>query len=238
MSNGKKFKQLVASSKPLQIVGTVNAYSAVVAEKVDHRSIYLSGGGVVACSLGVPDLAISTLHDVLEDARRITNVSSLPLLVDVDTGWGGVFNIARCVKDMTKSGVAAIHIEDVEKTKDKLKTCGQVYADSAYANKKNDEKLGKQNNKVLHRAYRNKPLTKQQKQQNKQRSSIRYIVERTFGDHCINPAQFIPLKGALNRVKRIKQHLFYPKIRQITSYSSYFWVKNALFSAFPKSHWV
>ncbi len=69
----------------------------------------------------------------------------------------------------------------VEKTKDKLKTCGQVYADSAYANKKNDEKLGKQNNKVLHRAYRNKPLTKQQKQQNKQRSSIRYIVERTFG---------------------------------------------------------
>jgi methylisocitrate lyase len=111
-SNGKKFRKLVAESKPLQIVGTVNAYSAILAEKVGHQSIYLSGGGVAASSLGVPDLGITTLSDVLEDAKRITQATSLPLLVDVDTGWGGAFNIVRCVREMTNSGVAAIHIED------------------------------------------------------------------------------------------------------------------------------
>ena len=111
-SSGKKFKKLVAENKPLQIVGTVNAYSAIMAEKVGHQSIYLSGGGVAASSLGVPDLGITTLSDVLEDAKRITQATSLPLLVDVDTGWGGAFNIARCVREMIKSGVAAIHIED------------------------------------------------------------------------------------------------------------------------------
>jgi len=111
-SSGKKFRKLVAESKPLQIVGTVNAYSAIMAEKVGHQSIYLSGGGVAASSLGVPDLGITTLSDVLEDAKRITQATSLPLLVDVDTGWGGALDIARCVRDMTSSGVAAIHIED------------------------------------------------------------------------------------------------------------------------------
>lgn len=111
-SSGKKFRKLVAESNPLQIVGTVNAYSAIMAEKVGHQSIYLSGGGVAASSLGVPDLGITTLSDVLEDAKRITQATTLPLLVDVDTGWGGVLNIARCVRDMTNSGVAAIHIED------------------------------------------------------------------------------------------------------------------------------
>jgi len=111
-SSGKKFRKLVSESKPLQIVGTVNAYSAIMAEKVGHQSIYLSGGGVAASSLGVPDLGITTLSDVLEDAKRITQATSLPLLVDVDTGWGGELNIARCVRDMTNSGVAAIHIED------------------------------------------------------------------------------------------------------------------------------
>ena len=111
-SSGKKFRKLVAESKPLQIVGTVNAYSAIMAEKVGHQSIYLSGGGVAASSLGVPDLGITTLADVFEDAKRITQATSLPLLVDVDTGWGGALSIARCVQDMTNSGVAAIHIED------------------------------------------------------------------------------------------------------------------------------
>ena len=111
-SSGKKFRKLVAESKPLQIVGTVNAYSAIMAEKVGHQSIYLSGGGVAASSLGVPDLGITTLSDVLEDAKRITQATTLPLLVDVDTGWGGTLNIARCVREMTNSGVAAIHIED------------------------------------------------------------------------------------------------------------------------------
>ena len=111
-SSGEKFRKLVNENKPLQIVGTVNAYSAIMAEKVGHQSIYLSGGGVAASSIGVPDLGITSLSDVLEDAKRITQVTSLPLLVDVDTGWGGAFNIARCVREMINSGVAAIHIED------------------------------------------------------------------------------------------------------------------------------
>ena len=111
-SSGKKFKKLVAETKPLQIVGTVNAYRSIMAEKVGHQAIYLSGGGVAASSLGVPDLGITSLADVLEDAKRITQATSLPLLVDADTGWGGSFNIARCVREMIKSGVAGIHIED------------------------------------------------------------------------------------------------------------------------------
>ena len=111
-SSGKKFKKLVAETKPLQIVGTVNAYSSIMAEKVGHQAIYLSGGGVAASSLGVPDLGITSLADVLEDAKRITQATSLPLLVDADTGWGGSLNIARCVREMIKSGVAGIHIED------------------------------------------------------------------------------------------------------------------------------
>ena len=111
-SSGEKFRKLVNENKPLQIVGTVNAYSAIMAEKVGHQAIYLSGGGVAASSLGVPDLGITSLADVLEDAKRITQVTSLPLLVDADTGWGGAFNIARCVREMINNGVAAIHIED------------------------------------------------------------------------------------------------------------------------------
>ena len=111
-SSGEKFRKLVNENKPLQIVGAVNAYSAIMAEKVGHQAIYLSGGGVAASSLGVPDLGITSLSDVLEDAKRITQVTSLPLLVDADTGWGGAFNIARCVREMINSGVAAIHIED------------------------------------------------------------------------------------------------------------------------------
>ena len=111
-SSGKKFRKLVNENKPLQIVGAVNAYSALMAEKVGHQSIYLSGGGVAASSLGVPDLGITSLADVLEDAKRITQVTSLPLLVDADAGWGGALNITRCVREMINSGVAAIHIED------------------------------------------------------------------------------------------------------------------------------
>jgi len=111
-SKGEIFKQLVLNGNPLQIVGTVNAYTAIMAEKTGHKAIYLSGGGVAACSLGKPDLGISTLHDVLEDVRRISDASSLPLLVDADVGWGGAFNIARCVREMIKAGAAALHIED------------------------------------------------------------------------------------------------------------------------------
>lgn len=112
MSPGKKLRDLVRTQAPLQIVGTINAYSALMAEQLGHRAIYLSGGGVAASSLGMPDLGISTLHDVLEDARRITDRTQLPLLVDVDTAWGGAFSIARCVREMERAGVAAIHIED------------------------------------------------------------------------------------------------------------------------------
>src|SRR5215213_9867580 len=111
-SPGAKFRLAVSEEKPLQVIGTINAYAARLAERVGFRAIYLSGGGVAAGSLGVPDLGISTLDDVLTDIRRITDVCSLPLLVDVDTGWGGAFNIARTVKSLIKFGAAAMHIED------------------------------------------------------------------------------------------------------------------------------
>jgi len=97
-SPGQRFREALAQEKPLQIAGTINAYAARLAEHVGFRAVYLSGGGVAAGSLGVPDLGISTLDDVLTDIRRITDVCNLPLLVDVDTGWGGAFNIARAVK--------------------------------------------------------------------------------------------------------------------------------------------
>ena len=112
LTPGSKFRQAVELNNPLQVVGTVNAYSAIMAQKCGHKAIYLSGGGVAASSLGTPDLGITTLKDVLEDARRITDSSSLPLLVDIDTGWGGAFNIARAIREMIRADVAAIHIED------------------------------------------------------------------------------------------------------------------------------
>ena len=112
MTPGSRFRQQVADNDPLQVVGTINAYSAIMAERVGHKAIYLSGGGVAACSFGTPDLGITTMKDVLEDVLRITDASSLPLLVDIDTGWGGNFNIARCVREMTRAGAAAVHIED------------------------------------------------------------------------------------------------------------------------------
>jgi methylisocitrate lyase len=112
-SAGARFRAAVAAEKPLQIAGTINAYHARMAERVGYRAIYLSGGGVAAGSLGVPDLGISNLDDVLVDVQRITNVSELPLLVDVDTGFGSsAFNIARTVKSLIKFGAAAMHIED------------------------------------------------------------------------------------------------------------------------------
>ncbi|WP_407332846.1 methylisocitrate lyase [Enterovibrio sp. 27052020O] len=112
MSAGKKFRDAVANSRPLQVMGTINAYTAMLAEQTGHQAIYLSGGGVANASFGLPDLGITTLNDVLEDARRITDASSLPLLVDIDTGFGGAFSIARTVREMERAGVAAVHIED------------------------------------------------------------------------------------------------------------------------------
>jgi len=112
MSAGKLFRERVEQSNPLQVVGAVNAYSAMMAERIGHKALYLSGGGVAACSMGIPDLGIPTMQDVLTDAMRITDATELPLLVDVDTGWGGNFNIARCVREMNRAGVAAVHIED------------------------------------------------------------------------------------------------------------------------------
>jgi methylisocitrate lyase len=112
-SAGQRFRQAVAQESPLQIVGTINANHALLAKRAGFRAIYLSGGGVAAGSLGVPDLGISGLDDVLTDVRRITDVCDLPLLVDVDTGFGSsAFNIARTVKSMIKFGAGAIHIED------------------------------------------------------------------------------------------------------------------------------
>src|SRR5512133_3774325 len=111
-SAGMRFRAALVAEKPLQIVGVINAYAARLAERAGYRAIYLSGGGVAASSLGVPDLGISTLEDVLIDARRITDVVDLPLLVDVDTGFGSAFNIARTVRSLIKAGAAAMHIED------------------------------------------------------------------------------------------------------------------------------
>ncbi|MDC0873907.1 methylisocitrate lyase [Gammaproteobacteria bacterium] len=112
MKAGNKFRQAIKDNNPLMIVGAINAYSAILAEKQNHKAIYLSGGGVAAASHGIPDLGITTMEDVLVDAKRITSASKLPLLVDIDTGWGGAFNIARTIKEMTKAGVAAVHMED------------------------------------------------------------------------------------------------------------------------------
>ncbi len=112
-SAGAKFKAALQQEKPLQIVGTINANHALLAKRAGYRAIYLSGGGVAAGSLGVPDLGITTLEDVLTDVRRITGVCDLPLLVDADTGFGpSAFNIGRTVKDLIKAGAAAMHIED------------------------------------------------------------------------------------------------------------------------------
>ena len=112
MSMGKRFRTLVQNHSPLQIVGTINAYSAMLAESVGCEAIYLSGAGVANASYGLPDLGMTSLTEVLEDVRRISQACSLPLLVDVDTGWGHAFNIARTVQLMERAGVAAIHIED------------------------------------------------------------------------------------------------------------------------------
>jgi methylisocitrate lyase len=111
-SAGARFRAALAEEKPLQIIGAINAYHAMLATQSGFKAIYLSGGGVAAGSLGLPDLGISTLEDVLIDVRRITDIVDTPLLVDVDTGFGGAFNIARTIKSVAKAGAAAIHIED------------------------------------------------------------------------------------------------------------------------------
>jgi len=112
LSPGARFRAAVKEERPLQVAGAINAYTARLAEATGFRALYLSGGGVAANSLGMPDLGISTMDDVLTDVRRITDVSTLPLLVDIDTGWGSAFNIARTIRSMIKAGAAAVHIED------------------------------------------------------------------------------------------------------------------------------
>lgn len=111
-SAGARFRAAVAAEKPLQVIGAINAYHAKLAEHTGYKALYISGGGVAAGSLGLPDLGISTLDDVLTDVRRITDATNLPVLVDIDTGFGGAFNIARTVKSMIKFGAGAVHIED------------------------------------------------------------------------------------------------------------------------------
>jgi methylisocitrate lyase len=111
-SPGARFRAAVRAELPLQVAGAINAYTARMAEATGFRALYLSGGGVAANSLGMPDLGISTMDDVLIDVRRITGATTLPLLVDIDTGWGGAFNIARTIREMTRAGAAAVHMED------------------------------------------------------------------------------------------------------------------------------
>ena len=111
-SPGAKFRQALVANQPLQIVGAINAYSAMMAKQIGHQAIYLSGGGVANASYGLPDLGMTSLNDVLVDVQRITAACDLPLLVDIDTGWGGAFNIAKTIRDMEKAGAAAVHMED------------------------------------------------------------------------------------------------------------------------------
>lgn len=112
LSPGERFHYALKDEAPLQIVGTINAYSALQAEQAGFHAIYLSGAGVANASFGLPDLAMTTMNDVIEDARKITGATLLPLMVDIDVGWGAAFNIARTIKEMEKAGVAAVHIED------------------------------------------------------------------------------------------------------------------------------
>ena len=112
ISQGAKFRQALKDNNPLQIVGAINAYCAMLAQDAGHKAIYLSGGGVANASYGLPDLGITSLNDVVADVERISNASEIPLLVDIDTGWGGAFNIARTIKAMEKAGAAAVHLED------------------------------------------------------------------------------------------------------------------------------
>lgn len=109
---GERFRRALVQERPLQIVGAINAYAALMAEQVGFRCLYLSGGGVAAASYGLPDLGITSMQDVITDARRITGATDTPLLVDIDTGWGGAFSIARTIREMEKAGVGAVHIED------------------------------------------------------------------------------------------------------------------------------
>lgn len=117
MSPGRRFRSALNEERPLQVVGAINAYSALLAERAGFRALYLSGAGVANASFGLPDLAITQLADVVEDAARITSATELPLLVDIDTGWGGAFNIARTIREMERAGVAAVHIEDQVQSK-------------------------------------------------------------------------------------------------------------------------
>jgi methylisocitrate lyase len=112
LSAGARFRAAIEAESPLQVVGTITAYAALMAKRTGFKAIYLSGGGVAANSLGMPDLGISTMEDVLTDVRRITEVTTLPLLVDIDTGWGSAFNIARTIRAMIKAGAGAVHMED------------------------------------------------------------------------------------------------------------------------------
>jgi len=111
-SPGARFRAALAVEQPLQVMGAITAYAGLMAKRVGYKALYLSGGGVAANSLGMPDLGISTMEDVLTDARRIVDATGLPLLVDIDTGWGGAFNIARTIRSFERVGVAAVHMED------------------------------------------------------------------------------------------------------------------------------
>lgn len=111
-SAGTRFREALAAESPLQVMGAITAYAGLMARRVGYKALYLSGGGVAANSLGVPDLGISTMEDVLTDARRIVDATGLPLLVDIDTGWGGAFNIGRTIRSFERVGVAAVHMED------------------------------------------------------------------------------------------------------------------------------
>jgi methylisocitrate lyase len=131
MSAGARFRAALEAEQPLQIAGTINAYTALLAERAGFRAIYLSGAGVANASFGLPDLAMTTLSDVCEDIRRISSATDLPLLVDADTGWGGAFMIGRTIREMIRAGAAACHLEDQVATKRCGHRPGKALVDTA-----------------------------------------------------------------------------------------------------------
>lgn len=138
MTPGLRFRAALASEKPLQVAGCINAYTARLAERTGFKAIYVSGGGVAASSLGMPDLAISTLDDLLTDVRRITDITDLPLLVDADTGFGSVLNIARTVRSLGKAGAGALHIEDQVQAK----RCGHLSGKAVVTTREMMDRIG------------------------------------------------------------------------------------------------
>ena len=200
-SAGARFRAALAANQPLSVVGTINPYCAMMAERVGHQAIYLAGGGLATYSHGLPDLAITTLNDVLDDVRRITDACSIPLMVDVDTGFGGVFSIARLVKGLIKDGAASMHIEDQVQ----LKRCGHRPNKAIVATGEMVDRIkasvDARTDDAFHIIARTDALTGEGLQAALDRACA-YIeagADMIFPEACVDLAQYRAFVGAINR---------------------------------------